>query len=60
MFKEASAYIEDQFVNMKDLGDEKKVYAHYTCATDTNNIMHVFTDVTDIIITNNLRACGLV
>lgn len=30
-----------------------------TCATDTGNIQVVFDAVTDIIIANNLRGCGL-
>lgn len=30
-----------------------------TCATDTNNIQFVFDAVTDVIIANNLRGCGL-
>jgi len=37
----------------------KEVYCHQTCATDTNNIQFVFDAVTDVIIANNLRGCGL-
>nr|AAB24072.2 G-protein alpha i subunit [Homarus americanus] len=31
----------------------------FTCATDTNNIQFVFDAVTDVIIKNNLKDCGL-
>merc|ERR1712004_743935 len=39
--------------------DAKEVYTHRTCATDTNNIAFVFDAITDIIIKNNLKDCGL-
>ncbi|VDN28683.1 unnamed protein product [Gongylonema pulchrum] len=38
---------------------QKEIYTHFTCATDTNNIRFVFDAVTDIIIKENLRQCGL-
>ena len=34
-------------------------YTHFTCATDTNNVQFVFDAVTDVIIKNNLKDCGL-
>lgn len=40
-------------------GDNKEIYTHFTCATDTNNIRFVFGAVTDVIIKNNLKDCGL-
>ncbi|RCN36242.1 hypothetical protein ANCCAN_17880 [Ancylostoma caninum] len=36
-----------------------EIYCHMTCATDTTNIQFVFDAVTDVIIANNLRGCGL-
>ncbi|KAK0418594.1 hypothetical protein QR680_013659 [Steinernema hermaphroditum] len=57
-YEEAAAYIQQQF---EDLNKRKEgqVYSHFTCATDTDNIRFVFDAVTDIIIRNNLRQCGL-
>lgn len=37
----------------------KEIYSHLTCATDTRNVEIVFNAVTDIIIKENLKDCGL-
>lgn len=37
----------------------KEIYSHMTCATDTENVNIVFNAVTDIIIKENLKDCGL-
>ena len=39
--------------------EQKEIYTHFTCATDTTNIRFVFEAVTEIIIKNNLKDCGL-
>uniref|UniRef100_A0A8R1DJ02 Guanine nucleotide-binding protein alpha-16 subunit n=1 Tax=Caenorhabditis japonica TaxID=281687 RepID=A0A8R1DJ02_CAEJA len=59
-YEESSAYIQQQFelVNKRTSG-QKEIYTQFTCATDTNNIRFVFDAVTDIIIRDNLRTCGL-
>ncbi|KAL7672485.1 hypothetical protein ACOME3_007369 [Neoechinorhynchus agilis] len=57
-FKEAAEYIQAQFV-AQNKSEEKEIYCHLTCATDTENVQFVFDAVTDVIITNNLRASGL-
>ncbi|KAK1784606.1 hypothetical protein P4O66_003295 [Electrophorus voltai] len=57
-FLEAVAYVKSQYES-KNKSLHKEVYAHTTCATDTNNIQFVFDAVTDVIIANNLRFCGL-
>lgn len=36
----------------------KHIYEHFTCATDTGNIRHVFDSVSDIIIEQNLKKAG--
>ncbi|KAF9275899.1 guanine nucleotide-binding protein subunit alpha [Mortierella alpina] len=51
-------YILNRFVSL-NLSDTKQVYAHFTCATDTNQIKFVMAAVSDIIIQSNLRECGL-
>ncbi|ERE80597.1 guanine nucleotide binding protein alpha O [Cricetulus griseus] len=57
-YEDAAAYIQTQFES-KNRSPNKEIYCHMTCATDTNNIQVVFDAVTDIIIANNLRGCGL-
>jgi guanine nucleotide-binding protein G(o) subunit alpha len=57
-FHEASEYIQAQFVAQNKCED-KEIYCHLTCATDTENVKFVLDAVTDVIITNNLRASGL-
>lgn len=57
-FEEAVNYIQSQYES-KNKSVEKEIYSHITCATDTDNIQFVFDAVTDVIIANNLRFCGL-
>ncbi|MEQ2184154.1 Guanine nucleotide-binding protein G(o) subunit alpha [Goodea atripinnis] len=57
-YEDATAYIQVQFES-KNRSPNKEIYCHLTCATDTGNIQVVFDAVTDIIIANNLRGCGL-
>ena len=58
-FEEAAAYIQMQFENLNKKKETKEIYTHFTCATDTNNVQFVFDAVTDVIIKNNLKDCGL-
>lgn len=58
-YDEAGSYIQLQFENLNTRKGEKEIYTHFTCATDTNNIQFVFDAVTDVIIKNNLKDCGL-
>ena len=58
-YDEAGAYIRQRFESLNRQRGTKEVYTHFTCATDTNNVQFVFEAVTDVIIRNNLRNCGL-
>nr|CAB3249869.1 G protein alpha subunit Gi [Phallusia mammillata] len=58
-YEEAAAYIQLQFEDLNKRKDTKEIYTHFTCADDTNNIQFVFDAVTDVIIKNNLKDCGL-
>lgn len=58
-FEDAAAYIQMQFENLNRKKDTKEIYTHLTCATDTSNVQFVFDAVTDVIIKNNLKDCGL-
>lgn len=58
-YEDASNYIKAQFQDLNMKKGVKEIYAHMTCATDTKNIEIVFNAVTDIIIKENLKDCGL-
>nr|XP_023026305.1 G protein alpha i subunit [Leptinotarsa decemlineata] len=58
-YQDASSYIKMKFENLNKRKDQKEIYTHFTCATDTSNIQFVFDAVTDVIIKNNLKMCGL-
>lgn len=57
-YEDASNYIRMKFENLNKRKDQKEIYTHLTCATDTGNIQFVFDAVTDVIIKNNLKDCG--
>uniref|UniRef100_A0A672RLN4 Guanine nucleotide-binding protein G(i) subunit alpha-1 n=1 Tax=Sinocyclocheilus grahami TaxID=75366 RepID=A0A672RLN4_SINGR len=58
-YEEAAAYIQCQFEDLNKRKYTKEIYTHFTCATDTKNVQFVFDAVTDVIIKNNLKDCGL-
>jgi len=62
-YEDAAAYIQLKFESLNRCRDAKghlkEIYTHFTCATDTTNIQFVFDAVTDVIIKNNLKDCGL-
>ncbi|KAJ1564136.1 guanine nucleotide-binding protein subunit alpha, partial [Cladochytrium tenue] len=52
-YEAACDYILNRFVSLNQ-SDQKQVYTHFTCATDTSQIKFVMAAVTDIIIQTNL------
>ena len=58
VYNAASEYIVQRFVSLNQ-SPTKTIYTHFTCATDTQQIKFVLSAVNDIIITLNLRSCGL-
>lgn len=58
-YDEAAGYIQTKFEDLNKRKDTKEIYTHFTCATDTKNVQFVFDAVTDVIIKNNLKDCGL-
>ncbi|KAI0984103.1 hypothetical protein GJ496_009353 [Pomphorhynchus laevis] len=56
-YQNAADFIQTQFLNTSIT--EREIYCHHTCATDTRNVQFVFDAVTDVIITINMRDCGL-
>jgi len=57
-YENASNYIKSAF-NGVNKNKKKRVYIHFTCATDTQNIQIVFSAVKDIILRTNLDMSGL-
>lgn len=59
-YEQASLFMMEQFENLTIKNNSnKKVYTHFTCATDTNQIKFVMSAVNDIIIQTSLRDVGL-
>jgi len=56
-YEEATVFIQEMFEEKNR--QEKDIYTHVTCATDTNNIFTVFSYVKDIIIKKGLSRAGL-
>ncbi|GMS92370.1 hypothetical protein PENTCL1PPCAC_14545, partial [Pristionchus entomophagus] len=58
--EEASEFIKDYFLKRKSKKDkERKIYSHYTCATDTKNVEFVFKAACDIVLQKNLNSSGI-
>jgi GTPase SAR1 family protein len=55
-FDETTAFLTKLFT---DCNRKKQMYAHVTCATDSDNVKFVFDSVKDIIIQKSLEAAGL-
>lgn len=58
-YEDACVYIKSRFEQLNRSPQAKEIYFHFTCATDTDNIQFVFGSVTDVIVKNNLKDCGL-
>jgi len=57
-YEEASEYLKNLFES-KNHNNDKIIYTHITCATDTDNVAAVFNAVKDIIIRQSLGQAGL-
>jgi len=53
-------YIKDQFETLNQNPQERQLYTHVTCATNTDNIQKVFSDVQHIVIDWSLKRSGLI
>ncbi|EDV21511.1 uncharacterized protein TRIADDRAFT_30457 [Trichoplax adhaerens] len=58
-YEETTSYIQKKFISLNSNGKEKTIYSHFTCATDTENIVFVFAAVTDVILQKNIKEHGL-
>jgi len=57
-FDPASTFVRERFLELNE-NKQKTIYAHMTCATDTNNIIIVFNAVRDIILNKTLEKIGV-
>jgi len=55
----ACDYLLHRFVSLNQSALTKQIYAHYTCATDTQQIKFVLSAIQDILLQLHLRECGL-
>lgn len=55
----ACDYLLHRFVSLNQSAATKQIYAHYTCATDTQQIKFVLSAIQDILLQIHLRECGL-
>jgi len=55
--EDVAEYIKHQFFLVNKT--RKKIYAHFTTVTDTQNVEKVFRDVKDVIVQRNLEEVGL-
>ncbi|PAV18416.1 heterotrimeric G alpha subunit B [Pyrrhoderma noxium] len=55
----ACEYLLHRFVSLNQNAATKQIYAHYTCATDTQQIKFVLSAIQDILLQLHLRECGL-
>jgi len=55
----ACDYLLHRFVSLNQSATSKQIYAHYTCATDTQQIKFVLSAIQDILLQLHLRECGL-
>ena len=55
----AKRFIENRFIQIGKPTEFKRVYSHFTVATDTENVKKVFAAVRDIILHIHLREYGL-
>ncbi|XP_034002967.1 guanine nucleotide-binding protein subunit alpha-11-like [Trematomus bernacchii] len=51
---------EQQAINRDNRDQWKTLYPHFTCATDTNNIRRVFSDIKDTVLLKSLRDYGVI
>lgn len=55
----ACDFLLHRFVSLNQSAASKQIYAHYTCATDTQQIKFVLSAIQDILLQLHLRECGL-
>lgn len=57
-YKAGAQFLKEKFIGL-NRNKNKQIYAHITCATDTENIRFVFSAVRDIVLRISLRRSGM-
>lgn len=57
-YDSAVDFIQNKFVTIND-NPNRKVFPHITCATDTENVKHVFNSVRTSVLTSVVKNAGL-
>eukprot|EP01126_Amoeba_proteus_P037634 TRINITY_DN3894_c0_g1_i1.p1 TRINITY_DN3894_c0_g1~~TRINITY_DN3894_c0_g1_i1.p1 ORF type:complete len:355 (-),score=47.76 TRINITY_DN3894_c0_g1_i1:326-1390(-) len=57
-YSDALQFIQDRFMDVCDplTNKPKLIYPHVTCATDTDNVKHVFNDVKDYLLSSSINS----
>ncbi len=58
-YDEAVNFIKIKFSELNQHADDKTIYMHETCATDTNQVQLVISSVIDTIIQKDLQNAGM-
>jgi guanine nucleotide-binding protein G(i) subunit alpha len=58
-YEKGVEYLKGRFMAKAPQKKQGQIYIHVTCATDKDNVAHVFNDVKDIFIRQNLQQSGL-
>lgn len=58
-YEKGIEFISSKFLGRVSQRKQEQIYVHVTCATDTDNVAHVFNDVKEIFIKQNLEQSGL-
>jgi GTPase SAR1 family protein len=58
-FDNASAFIKQKYLDLNKHKEQKTIYCHFTCATDTDVMKKVFESIKDIILQKSLANSGL-
>jgi len=54
-YEDGVAYFVDQFLSKNKSGNERQIYYHVTCATDTGNVKTVFNACKEIVLRQNIK-----
>ena len=58
--KEAAEFIKAMFLSVNEDPENKRIFPHFTTATDTENIKRVFEDVKATVLEGHLRDYNLI
>ena len=63
-YSEAAAYLKKRFAAQWDMDNDgwpvERIYVSFVCATDPDNVTHVFTSAVDVIIKDAMQFSGLI